>query len=110
MTTSSTLVLALAAGFLGGLASHGLLSTPVYAQTPTSGLQVIRANEFVLVDSTGVARGVFGIEKNGTPMLEVADSNGHVFTPGRMESWGTKASFFRYLHYPNKPTLLPIKP
>jgi hypothetical protein len=108
MRPKSTLALAVAAGFVGGLAAHYLVSTPVYAQSPASA-QEIRAHEFILVDKTGTPRGVFGIEENGTPMIEMADSNGHVFAP-LMQSWGSAGSMFRSLAWPKKPTLLSIKP
>ena len=33
----------------------------------------------MLVDENGIARGVFGIEVNGTPAIEMIDANGDVF-------------------------------
>jgi len=68
MNTKFAITLALAAGFIGGLASRYSGPARVFAQAPASP-QEIRAQKFVLVDETGVARGVFGIEKNGTPQI-----------------------------------------
>ena len=73
MKSKFTITLALTAGFIGGLASRYLGPAPVYAQAPPSP-QEIRARKFVLVDETGAARGVFGIEGNGTPIIEAVDS------------------------------------
>jgi hypothetical protein len=63
MRTNFTLVLALASGFLGGLASRYRLPTPAYAQMQLPA--EIQAQKFVLVDKNGAARGVFGIEATG---------------------------------------------
>jgi hypothetical protein len=78
MVTKFTLFLAMAAGFIGGLASRYAGSPVVYAQAPAVP-QEIRAQRFVLIDETGVALGVFGIEKNGGPEIEVMDSKGRVY-------------------------------
>jgi hypothetical protein len=78
MSTRFTITLALAAGFMGGLATRYLRPTPVYAQAPAAP-QEVRAQKFVLVDENGIARGVFGIEVNGTPAIEMIDANGDVF-------------------------------
>jgi len=79
MSTKTTLALALAAGFLGGIASQRL-AAPVFAQTQTPGPKEIRAESFVVVDGTGTPRGVFGIDtKNQLPAVEIIDSKGHAY-------------------------------
>lgn len=115
MKTKFTVTLALAAGFVGGVVSRYVVAGPAlaYAQTsgptPENAAQIIRAHKFILVDETGMARGVFGIEKNGAPAIEIADDE-HVFH-----------SVFQplFLHgigrvpapaVPKPLTLLPVKP
>jgi hypothetical protein len=84
---------------------------PPYAQAAAAP-QEIRARKFILVDGTGVARGVFGIEENGTPQIEVIGYNGHVYaTVFRSWSrWDTDSWRSLLAKGPKKPTLLPIKP
>jgi hypothetical protein len=85
MTTKLTVVLALAAGFIGGLASHYCVPSPVFAQQgsgsgipeKTSIPQEIQAHKFLLVDEGGAVRGAFGFEKDGTPNIEIIDLKGH---------------------------------
>ena len=110
MTTRFTVMLAPAAGFTGGLASRYSGPAPAYAQAPASP-QEIRARKFVLVDQTGVARGVFGIEKNGGPQIEMIDSKGHVFATV-FRSWRMIHGFMAESASPGpkEPTLLPVKP
>jgi hypothetical protein len=112
MNNKLTVTLALAAGLLGGFASHYFVPARVYAQ----GLAVpqeIRAHKFVLVDETGVPRGAFGIEINGVPEIEVSTPKDQGY---RM--WGYQATDWGHMHGftgpqvkgPDKPTLLPAKP
>jgi len=79
MRTTLTVALALAAGYLGGLASHHLPPSAVYAQVPAPPLAEIRAQKFALVDEKGVTRGVFGIESNGSPAIEIKSDKGRVY-------------------------------
>jgi hypothetical protein len=106
MKTKFTITLAVAAGFIRGIASHYSLPATAYAQAPASP-QEIRARKFVLVDESGVPRAVFGIEDNGTPMIEADDSKSHVFAAS-FRSW--KGPIYGFLPYPKKPTLLTAKP
>ena len=108
MNIRFTIALAVAARFLGGLAARCFKSAPGHAQAQAV-LPEIRAHKFILVDEVGVPRGVFGIEENGTPLIEIEDSKGHVFA-SPYQSWGSAGSIFHSIHYPRKPTLLPIKP
>ncbi len=79
MRTNLTIALAMAAGFLGGLVSRYWMPAPVYAQTQTPAPAEILARKFVVVDENGKPRGVFGIEANGAPVIEIANGQGHVF-------------------------------
>ncbi|SPF35687.1 exported hypothetical protein [Candidatus Sulfopaludibacter sp. SbA4] len=109
MNAKFTITLALAAGFLGGLASRYLGPAPVYAQAPASPPE-IRAQKFVLVDEAGVARGVFGIETNGAPEIEITGSRGRVYACA-FRSWSLIHGFLTESASPGpkKPTLLPVK-
>jgi hypothetical protein len=89
MSTKTTLALALAAGFLGGIASQHITIAPVFAQAPTLIPTEIRAQRFVAVDETGMPRAVFGINgKDGPssanpkarqPIIEVMDPKGRLY-------------------------------
>jgi hypothetical protein len=100
MRNCITIALALAAGFLGGLASRYRAPVEVHAQTPPSPPAEIRAQKFVLVDQNGEARGVFGFETTGAPVIEINDQKGHVFTT----RW--YGGFHNPPFGPDKPTLL----
>jgi hypothetical protein len=113
MSNKLTATLAIAAGFIGGFASHYFVTPPVYAQAPAVP-QEIRAHKFVLVDETGVARGVFGIEANGVPEIEVSTPKGQGY-----RIWGYQATDWGHMHGtltgpqvkgPEKPTLMAAKP
>lgn len=79
MRTTLTIALALAAGYLGGIASHHSFPAEVYAQVPAPPPAEIRAQKFVLVDQRGITRGVFGIEANGSPAIEIKSDKGRVY-------------------------------
>lgn len=64
-------------GLIGDFASRYFGPAPVHAQSPVFS-QEVRARKFILVDESGKARGVFGIETNGAPEIEITDSKGHV--------------------------------
>jgi len=105
MRTNLALAFALAAGFLGGLASRYWSPAPVYAQGQTTPPTEIQAQKFVLVDSNGAARAVFGFETNGSPVIEIADSKGRVFTLRWYPTRG-KDFFHNPPSTPHKTTLL----
>jgi hypothetical protein len=84
MSNKTTIVLALAAGFLGGIVSQRMVPAPVWAQEQASVPQEIRAHKFLLVDETGVSRGVFGFDKHQRPNIEVMDAKG--------QTWGFEAN------------------
>jgi hypothetical protein len=84
MSPKTTIALALAAGFIGGIASQRIVPAPVWAQEQASVPQEIRAHKFVLVDEAGVSRGVFGFDKYQRPNIELMDTKG--------QTWGFKAN------------------
>lgn len=84
MNRSLTLVLALAAGILGGLASRYLTPVVVFAQTPTPAPKEIRAQSFVLVNAQGVPMGLMGTDPPGGPIIILKNENGTTI-------WSTKA-------------------
>jgi hypothetical protein len=89
MSTKTTLVLALAAGFLGGIASQHVLPASVWAQDQIVPLE-IRAHKFVLVDDDGVSRGVlgFGVKKGKMdPTIEMMDAKGNRWSFTRNPFW-----------------------
>lgn len=92
MNNKLTILLALAAGMIGGLVSRYFVPTSVFAQAASSP-QEIRVLRFVLVDENGAARGAFGFESNGAPLIEVADSKGRIYNTemqlGRARSFMT---------------------
>ena len=106
MRTTMTIALALAAGFLGGLVSRCWMPAPVYAQTQAPPPAEILARKFVLVDENGKPRGVFGIEANGSPAIEITNGHGHAFT-ARWEGAGGLFDVHTPPYPPHKPTLLP---
>lgn len=77
MSPRTTIVLALAAGFVGGTISQRIV--PVHAQDQPSVPQEIRAHKFVLVDESGVDRGVFGFGNRGAD-IEFMDRKNHTWT------------------------------
>ena len=83
MSPKTTIILALAAGFLGGTLSQRVMQ--VHAQEIP---QEIRAHRFVLVDESGVNRGVLGFGKDGSAGIEVMDKKNHV--------WGLQYNDFQH--------------
>ena len=79
LVTMTTIVLVLAAGFIGGIVSQRIVPAPVWAQEQASVPQEIRAHKFLLVDETGVSRGVFGFDKYQRPNIEVIDAKGQTW-------------------------------
>ena len=94
MSTKRTLVLALAAGFVGGIASQLIALAPVLAQSQTAVPTEIRAQSFVVMDETGAPRAAFGIAKMDgrssanpfssptpraqQPIIEATEEKGHL--------------------------------
>jgi len=80
MSNKTTIVLALAAGFIGGTISQHIAPPPVYAQPQIPVPREIRAESFVIVDTHGVPRGAFAVnERNGWPMIEITDRKRHAW-------------------------------
>jgi hypothetical protein len=79
MSTRTTFILAVAAGFIGGIVSQHLALTPVFAQGSTPAAKEIRAEKFVIVDENGLPRGAFGINpKDGWPTIEFTGATGQL--------------------------------
>jgi len=57
----------------------------VFAQVEVAPL-VIRAQKFIYVDGSSAARGVFGVEQNGTLQIEVIGHSCHVGFSGQVYS------------------------
>jgi hypothetical protein len=76
MRRKLNVILALAAGLLGGIVSRHLTPTPVFAQAQAPIPKEIKAQKFVIVNEDGKALGVFGFDHNGTPMVKLTDENG----------------------------------
>ena len=76
MTQKWTLVIALAAGFVGGAISNRFSLVPVHAQNSNASPKEIRAQSFVLVDPSDRALGTFTVEPlvpqyvKGRPVVE----------------------------------------
>lgn len=104
MSNRTTVTIALAAGFIGGIASQRIIPALVHAQTQTPAPE-IRAQSFVVVDAKGVPRGAFGIDaKKDWPTVEITDPEGHAYWA---RFFGTFTPFHRNEN--NKPILVPRK-
>ena len=75
MNRKTNLILALAAGLLGGLISRYVNLIPAYAQTQPAPPQ-IRAQSFVLVNAQGQAFGLFGFSPKGDAIIKILDARG----------------------------------
>jgi hypothetical protein len=93
MNQKWTLLLALAAGFVGSALFHGLSLVSVYAQVPSASPKEIRAQSFVLVDDSNTALGRISVRypssisrvryKSG--YIQLFDSSGNeIWTAGEM--------------------------
>ena len=78
MSNKFTVLLAVVAGFAGGVLSRYASPSPAYAQAPAF-QQEVRARKFVLVDENGATRGAFGFETDGTVQIEVTDQKGQLW-------------------------------
>ena len=76
MNRKFNLTLALIAGLVGGFASRYLTPTSVFAQAQAPIPKEIKAQKFVIVNEDGKPLGVFGFDRNGTPMVKLTDENG----------------------------------
>jgi hypothetical protein len=68
MNQKWTLVLALAAGFVGSALFHGLSLVSVHAQVPSASPKELRARSFVLVDDSDTVLGRFAV---GNPSIGI---------------------------------------
>jgi hypothetical protein len=75
---------ALAAGLAGGLISHYINPTAVFAQAPRPAPKEIRAQSFVLVNAQGTPLGIMGIDPQGWPIIKLVSDRGNTI-------WSTRA-------------------
>jgi hypothetical protein len=90
-------ILAVGAGFIGGMISGRLQPASVYAQAPAQ--NELRAQRFVVVDASGKPRGAFGLDENGDAILEVIDRKGRPDWP----RWRKR----RVADFDSRPLLVP---
>jgi hypothetical protein len=102
MSTKTTIALAIAAGFLGGIASQRIVPAPVMAQDQGTVPQEIRAHKFVLVDDTGVDRGVFGFNKHGAPRIVLMEADGRTWE-ARLNAYAYREGMLPDATCPNCP-------
>lgn len=87
-----TLVLAVIAGLVGGVASNYLfMIEPVFALKVPQQAKVVTTEEFRLVDTNGQPRAWLRLEADGEPRLTLADKDG----APRVELGGTRAGAAR---------------
>lgn len=77
MNWKTNLILALAAGLLGGLISRYVNPIPDYAQTQPAPKE-IRGQSFVLVNEQGRPFGLIGFDPQGNPIIKLLDERGHL--------------------------------
>jgi hypothetical protein len=86
MNRTLTLILALAAGLLGGTLSRYVTPTTVLAQGRSTAPKEMRAQRFTLVNERGIVLGVFGLdspEQGSNPTIRLFDENGReIFRAG----------------------------
>ena len=96
MNRNLTLVLALAAGFLGGFLSRSLTPSSVQAQTRPTDAVEIRAQRFSVVDSTGRLIGTF--TASSPQEWRASDRRGIVLVdPTGRELWSAGGNGFKPL-------------
>lgn len=79
----SGVVIALAAGLVGGLVSRYVAPTVVLAQTQTAPKE-LRAHNFVLVNDQGNPVGLFGFDPQGKPIIKLIAENGRTIWSSEM--------------------------
>ena len=72
----NVLVLAFAAGLVGGLVPFYLAPPAVFAQAQKAAPKEIQAQNFVLVNSQGNPMGLFGFNPQGKPIIKLVDERG----------------------------------
>jgi hypothetical protein len=70
------LVVAFAAGLMGGLLSQAIATKPVLAESPAAPPREIRAQSFVLVNESGSVLGKFTVDSGGRPAIRLFDAKG----------------------------------
>jgi len=72
----NTIILAMTAGLLGGLASRYISPSAVFAQAQKAAPKEIQAQNFVLVNAQGNPMGLFGFNPQGKPIIKLVDERG----------------------------------
>ena len=72
------MVVAMAGGLLGGLASRYISPSAVFAQAQKGAPKEIQAQNFVLVNGQGNPMGLFGFNPQGKPIIKLVDERGTV--------------------------------
>lgn len=70
------LLVALAAGLIGGVCSHFFFPQFVHAASGTPALRELRAQRFILVNEKGVVLGTFTEGAKDRPVLRLFDASG----------------------------------
>jgi hypothetical protein len=78
MNRKSNLGLSIAAGLLGGFASHYVSPELVHAQAQAAPPKEIRAQRFVLANEDGSPAGLFGFDQEGKANVILLDKTGKV--------------------------------
>ena len=69
-------IVSVLAGAMGGFAASILMGTPGMAQpSDQAAAEVLRAQEFQLIDGKGRTRGKIGFSSDGQPYLQLRDEN-----------------------------------
>jgi len=78
MNRKLNLCLSITAGLFGGFLSHYISPGLVHAQTQAAPPKEIKAESFVLVNADGSPAGLFGFDKDGSPIVMLLDKTGKV--------------------------------
>jgi len=73
---SNVVILAFAAGLVGGLVQSSVAPVAVFAQAQKAAPKEIQAQNFVLVNSQGNPMGLFGFDPQGKPIIKLVDERG----------------------------------
>jgi hypothetical protein len=74
MAQTPIIAVAFAAGLCGGMLSRYISPASVQAQTQAP--KEVRAQSFVVVNGSGTAFGLFGLDPDGNPVLKLIDEKG----------------------------------
>jgi hypothetical protein len=72
----NVVILAFAAGLIGGLVQNAIAPIAVFAQAKKAAPKEIQAQNFILVISEGKPMGLFGFDPQGKPIIKLVDERG----------------------------------